>query len=203
MGWGINDANYQVFASGVKCKFYTKWYSMLNRCFSMKYQTDKPTYKDKIVCEDWRYFMSFRKWMEEEQYTDENGYIMHLDKDLLLKDNFIYSPITCVFVPPDVNGFMTQRQNDRGIFPIGVSKYNNSGKFKATISNITCARGLECLGVFETEKLAHLAWQKAKIAKAEDLKHKYKHLIKVCSGLDRVILQIEHDIDTGNITGSF
>lgn len=117
-GWGINDADYHVLITEKvvgksktvwKCPYYTKWYSMMNRCFSKKYQKDKVTYTNKTICEEWKYFSSFRGWMTTQDWKGKC-----LDKDLLVYKTTEYSPETCCFLSNEVNGFLTKRQNDRG-----------------------------------------------------------------------------------------
>lgn len=214
-GWGINDSPYKVWLRDKeedlwKCPIYIKWCSMLNRCYGKKYQEGKPTYIEKSVCEEWRYFSKFREWMLNEQSLDENGNLFHLDKDLLLINNNEYNPESCCFLPNDVNGFMTKRKNCRGDLPLGVSinktLIDGSIKYKAVISNVrdTNKRGsLDYLGQYTTPVLAHQAWQKAKIKTALMLKDKYSYLHKVTKGLQRVIDKIQHDLDNNLITEDF
>ena len=75
---------------------------MLERCYSAKYQSKKPTYKDIVVAEEWLNYQTFAKWYENNFYEIE-GEKMELDKDLLSKDGKIYSPSTCVFLPHSIN----------------------------------------------------------------------------------------------------
>lgn len=218
-GWGINDAPYKVLITEKvcgklktvwKCPYYIKWYSMLDRCFGKKYQEGKPTYTDKFICEDWKYFMNFKDWMLQQQYLDFDGSFLHLDKDLLVMNNHIYSPETCVFLPNDVNGFLTKRQNDRGELPIGVSinRVRDDGvvMYKASISNIkdTNKRGSsEHFSSVSSILLAHKNWQIAKIKSAKYYQDKYANYKKLCNGLQRVIDKIQYDLDNNLITEDF
>ena len=60
----------------------------------------------------------------------------HLDKDILIKGNKLYSSETCCLVPPNVNYLFTKRNALRGDTPIGVSKdYRKSGNFVSICSN--------------------------------------------------------------------
>ena len=97
-GWGINDADYVVsYAVNGKrksCQYYEKWVGMLRRAFSEKYKAKNPSYLCVTVCEEWKYFSNFKKWMET-QYFDG----LELDKDILKSGNSVYSPETCAFVP--------------------------------------------------------------------------------------------------------
>lgn len=58
---------------------------------------------------------------------------MHLDKDILVKGNKIYSPNTCVFVNRTINNLFTKSNDIRGELPIGVNKTLNN-KYISQIS---------------------------------------------------------------------
>ena len=101
-------------------KIYNIWSHMLRRCYDPYFLDKHPTYRDCIVCNEWHCFQNFTKWYEENIYECNNE-IMHLDKDILVKGNKIYSPETCIFVPQRINVLFTKRQNDRRNYPIGVA----------------------------------------------------------------------------------
>lgn len=78
--------------------YFTTWRSMIQRCYSENLHKKYPTYKDCTVCEDWINFQNFAKWYEDNYPNDDKEY--HLDKDIKIKGNKIYSPDTCLFVSP-------------------------------------------------------------------------------------------------------
>ncbi|MDU6995940.1 MAG: hypothetical protein E6356_13855 [Terrisporobacter othiniensis] len=90
-------------------KSYYAWKNMLTRCYSEKYHEKHPNYKDCTVCEEWHNFQNFAKWYEENYYEVGNER-MHLDKDILVKGNKVYSPITCIIVPQRINDLFTKRK---------------------------------------------------------------------------------------------
>ena len=106
-GVGTNDAGYAIQvmesvrgANGKPkqriiwfCPFYRRWVHMLERCYSERYQEKKPTYIGCTVCEEWLRFSNFKSWMETQDWEGK-----HLDKDLLVEGNKIYSPDTCILV---------------------------------------------------------------------------------------------------------
>ena len=96
-GVGINDADYSVCPRvdgiHINCIYYQTWQSMLERCYSSKYQAKHPTYKSCTVCEEWLHFSNFRSWMVGQNHKGK-----FLDKDILELGNKIYSPETCIFV---------------------------------------------------------------------------------------------------------
>ncbi len=82
---------------------YRKWSGMLERCYSDKYHQKKPTYKDCTVCEEWHNFQNFAKWIQDKIDSGEYQEGYHLDKDIKINGNKIYSPDTCMFVSPSIN----------------------------------------------------------------------------------------------------
>lgn len=100
---------------------YNAWIRILSRCYSKKVMENNPTYIGCTVDERWHNFQVFAEWFEN-NYTES----FDLDKDILQKENKIYSPETCCFVPKEINSLFTKRQNRRGSLPIGVSKTGNS-----------------------------------------------------------------------------
>lgn len=159
-GVGINDADYPVqpTVSGKKviCQFYQKWQSMMQRCYSEKYKQGKPTYAGCTVCAEWLKFSNFRAWMEAQDWKGK-----HLDKDLLVSGNKVYSPETCVFVTQQVNSFMNDHASVRGEFPTGVCWHIGKKKYESHCSN-PFTKKYEHLGVYDCPNEAHLAWRRRK-----------------------------------------
>ena len=214
-GVGINDANYKVhiceqlpITNGKQkqkriwnCPFYTRWVNMIERCFSNKLKTKHPTYKDVTCCEEWLTFSNFKSWMEQQDWKGKA-----LDKDLLVYQNQVYSPETCVFIDQRLNMFLTKRDKCRGDYPLGVSYYTNpkmvnplKHPYKAGINNRDKTISL---GYYLTPMSAHRAWQKAKIKQAQDLAASQTDE-RVIKGLQRVIDKIQYDLDNNLITEDF
>lgn len=143
-GHGVNDAKYvtQPHSSTDKwrCPYYEKWKLMLERCYSSKYQDRRPSYIGCEVCDDWKFFSSFREWMSSQAWVGR-----HLDKDLIGTGK-LYSPDDCVFLRPEVNNFLTDSAASRGSLPIGVIAHAN-GKFR---SRIRVSGRLKNLGIYRT-----------------------------------------------------
>ena len=75
-------------------KEYQLWQDMLERCFSEKYQTRQPTYKDCNVSNNFLNYSYFYEWCQEQigfGKVDEKGRSWCLDKDLLFVGNKTYS----------------------------------------------------------------------------------------------------------------
>jgi len=159
-GVGINDADYcvtKINGNGRSvCEIYMKWADMMKRCYSKKELLRRPSYLGCSVCSEWLLFSNFKKWIAGKEYKGK-----HLDKDLIVNGNKIYSPETCCLVDPNVNGFILDNHGMRGKYMIGVSWNNSNSGFHAQCSNwITGKR--EHLGYFRTETEAHAAWRKRK-----------------------------------------
>lgn len=81
------------YENGKRKKSYSVWQSMLTRCYSEKYQVQKPTYRGCTVCKEWHNFSVFEQWFND-NYIE--GY--ELDKDSIVENNKVYSPSTCLFI---------------------------------------------------------------------------------------------------------
>lgn len=114
-GVGVNDFEGSVRVNGRSIPAYDAWSSMLKRCYSVKYQNNKPTYLGCSVCDEWLIFTDFKVWFDEKYRED-----FHLDKDILVDSNKLYSPDTCVFVPDYINTLLNARNNRKSNLPMGV-----------------------------------------------------------------------------------
>ena len=176
-GVGVNDADYVVekretirYADGKQkrkliwtCPFYKTWANMLKRCYYIKTQNNKPTYKGCSVSTEWLTFSVFKNWMMAQDWEGKQ-----LDKDLLFEGNKVYGPETCVFVTQTVNKFTIDRGNDRGGWLIGVTRNKPTEKFRSRCQN-PFTKKQEHLGLFTCEREAHEAWLKRKLELAHEL----------------------------------
>ena len=115
-GVGVNDLNEPVYKNGKALKFYSTWVSMLQRCYSGKFQVKCPTYIGCSVCDSWLSLSNFKEWYDA-NYRDG----MSLDKDILIPSNKVYSPEACSFVPQYINSLMTDAGAARGNLPLGIT----------------------------------------------------------------------------------
>lgn len=153
-GVGVNDAAYNT-CSPTRCKYYTKWVDMLMRCYSEKYQMKNKRYIGCTVCDEWLIFSNFKAWMEKQEWKGKE-----LDKDLLVKDNKIYSPDACCFLERRINAFIVGNINDSGSYWNGYAK-----KFQASCRNPFTKRS-ENLGLFVSDREAKDAWKSKKLEHA-------------------------------------
>ena len=118
---------------------YEKWSSMLKRCYSESVHRNRPTYIGCEVCKEWKYYKNFYEWMHNQdnfEILESIGEKYHLDKDILIKNNKIYSPETCELVPHIVNTLFISCNSHRGKYPIGVYYATDRKKFKAQCQDV-------------------------------------------------------------------
>ena len=127
-GKGVKG-NSAISLNGRHIKAYATWRNMLMRCYNSACHKLRPTYIGCSVSNEWLYFPTFKEWFDA-NYVE--GW--HLDKDLLLNGNKIYSPDTCIFAPRQINLLFTDNGRSRGEYPIGVCFNKNTGKFMAHVS---------------------------------------------------------------------
>jgi hypothetical protein len=91
---------------------------------------------------------------------------MCLDKDILYKNNKVYSPDTTIFVPERINILFTKTNATRGQCPIGVYYKKKNKKFVAQVSKLkneqSNTKQQEYLGLYDTPAEAFEVYKKAK-----------------------------------------
>ena len=171
-GVGFNDKTSPSNIGGKTPKEYRLWYNMLTRCFYEDYQTKFPTYKGCSVSDNFLNYTFFYDWCQEQIGFDKKGW--HLDKDILYKDNKMYSESTCIFVPSEINSFFTSCNKVRGEYPVGVSLQTGYKKYMATV----CVAGKnKNLGRYNTVEEAFAVYKKHKEALCKQLALKWQHEI--------------------------
>jgi hypothetical protein len=179
-GW-INDRTYptcNLDENGVPRKslghtpVYMAWKNMKERCTSKKLKEKSPTYIGVDASVEFKNFTFFHDWWFEQK--GNNFPNLHLDKDLLIKGNKIYSPKTCLLIPSFVNNFLVNRGADRGDYLIGVCKQgyykNGDVRYMAGVSDYDPISGKtrrEHIGCFRYELEAFRAYKEAKEAIAK------------------------------------
>ena len=152
----IGEGKYKMRENGKKTRCYQTWYGMIERCYDEKLHEKQPTYKGCTVCNEWHNFQNFAKWYEENYYQID-GERMHLDKDILVKGNKIYSPDTCIYVPQTINSLFIKRDSKRGESAIGTSYHKRDKKYQAYCNLFNSEVGkskYEYLGRYNTQEEA-------------------------------------------------
>lgn len=160
LGVGVCDIAYSSQEAYYEC-----WRSMLIRVYDPLYKKRFPTYSDCEVCSEWLTLSKFKKWFEDPDNGYRQGY--HMDKDILVKDNKIYSPQTCCFVPQEINLLFARKRRKNGL-PAGVTFCDNA--FRAQI----CVNKKKIhLGCFSTKEEAFKAYKDFKERHIKDVAEKY------------------------------
>ena len=171
-GVGIIGAKYPITINGVKTKEYVLWKGMLQRCYS---DTQYPTYEGCKCSENFKSYEYFYEWCNEQIGFSNEGW--HLDKDLLVKGNKVYSEKTCVFLPQEINSLLIKSTATRGKHLIGVYWSNTN---KAFVAQVRKNKGKqEWLGCFNTELEAFNTYKTAKESYIKEQAEKYKSQIDV------------------------
>ena len=170
-GIAVNDLNERIIVDGKNIKSYDCWRHMLRRCYDQKHQSTRPTYIGCSVSNEWLCFSNFKEFYDK-NYKD--GY--QLDKDILIQNNKIYSESTSVFVPRYLNMMLTDRRNERGNYPLGVSKLTDSDRKKPYTASCSDGFGKILINCFSTIEEArefyirtkrHVVLQQIERAKSE------------------------------------
>ena len=161
-GVGVLGAKYPTRVNGVKTKEYVLWTNMLVRCYSDSSKKRRPTYEGCEVSDNFKNYEYFYEWCNKQiGFTNEgNENPFHLDKDLLIKGNKVYSEDTCVFIPAEINTLLIKCAATRGEHLIGVSWHKTRKAFVAKVNKSKGKR--EYLGFFNTEIEAFKAYKIAK-----------------------------------------
>ena len=175
----IGEGKYKTSENGKHTKCYSTWHGMLMRCYSPKFHEKQPTYINCEVSEEWHNFQKYGKWFDE-NYYEIKGERMHLDKDILNKNNKIYSPESCIFVPERINTLFTKRDKSRGNYPIGVTYNKRDKKFQAYCSIYDFKenkRKTKYLGLHDTPEQAFESYKQFKEKYIKQVADYYKKQI--------------------------
>ena len=140
---------------------YHKWMHMLERCYDNKLKEKNPSYKDVVCCNRWLCFAWFLEDLEKlkQEYNWNEDEKLNLDKDILNKNNKIYSLENCVLIPNYINTLFIKCDASRGEYPIGVCYNKRNKKYQALCSINGKYKGL---GYYNTAEDAFNAYKQAK-----------------------------------------
>ena len=138
---------------------YQIWRDMIRRCLGNK----QNTYTDCKIDDYFLNFQNFAEWATVQIGFGIKDY--HMDKDILSGDNKVYSPSTVVFIPKDLNIFLTNSKAARGKYPQGVSFKKSHGRYCAQIKKFGVVHHL---GLFNSVEEAALVYKEAKELAAKE-----------------------------------
>jgi hypothetical protein len=152
---------------------YKTWKNMIERCYNKNFHKSRAAYTDCFVCDEWLNFQVFADWYNNNFYQIDNEK-MHLDKDILIKGNKVYSADTCIFVPLTINILYSSNTKIKGEYPIGVYWSNQNKKYIAQYNNITGERNNKA---FDTPEEAFYTYKYHKEKYIKFIANKYKNRI--------------------------
>ena len=155
-------------------KEYRLWNNMVNRCYNEKILSRNPTYKDCHVSEDWRYLSNFKEWCNRQIGFEQEDW--HLDKDILVKGNKVYSENTCCFIPKEVNLLFTKADRIRGKYPVGVY-YDTSKTHKRFSARVSKNGKHKRFGSYLTPEEAFAVYKREKEKYIKEVANKWKDKI--------------------------
>lgn len=138
---------------------YSRWRGIVNRCFSPK---RRESYKECLLSEDWSDFQDFAEWYHTNPYQRVD---YDIDKDLLIINNKIYGPDTCVFLPKVINtNLIIIKNNVEFDYPFIKRHPYTDNRF---MPSLKCKE----LGIgYKTYKTQEEAFQAAMLAKEHKIK---------------------------------
>ena len=172
-GVGVLGAKYLSRVNGRNTKEYELWQSMLERCYSDNFKKRQPTYEGCEVSDNFKSYEYFYEWCHEQVGFGNEGF--HLDKDLLIKGNKVYSEDSCVFIPREINSMLIKRTASRGEHLIGVCWNKANKAFMAQVGKNKGKR--EHLGYYKTELEAFKSYKTAKESFVKEQAEKWKDKI--------------------------
>ena len=164
---------------------FSAYRRMYYRCYRENNHQSHPWNTNSTICaeqlndsnHDDNGFYNFCIQYIDHYYEIEGEGSMHLDKDILVKNNRVYSPSTCCIVPPKINDMFggSSKKADNGL-PKGVSYSEKTGKYKPQISNID-GKQLTNIGWYETPEEAQKVYADHRRCLIIATADKYKDLI--------------------------
>lgn len=182
------DIDFSSTSDKIVNKAYRHWRNMLQRCYDEKCRYKYKSYVDCKVCDEWLNFSAFLEWFLITENSTKERY--HLDKDILCKNNKIYSPDNCCFVPSVINCLLTNRKSCRGAFPIGVVKSTKSKMYETSLSTHKHVY----IGSFLTHEDAFCAYKKSKEKWIKEQATKYYNDGKIAKNVYDALMKYEVEI---------
>lgn len=192
-GIGYNDNEFKSYSNKKIVKEYKLWADMLLRC-TTKYWDKHPTYLGTNCSTNFKSYSFFHEWCQQQVGFGNLGNDnreWQIDKDLLVKNNTIYSEEACIFLPQEINSLIIDRRFGRGEYPVGV--YFDS-KWKKYVSRCCAGNGNKIfLGSFSCPVDAFQAYKTFKEAYIKQVAEQYKSQIDPRAY--KALLEYEVNID--------
>ena len=152
----IGVGKYLTNQFGKSTKPYEVWSGMMDRCYGLDRKKRNVSYVGCEVDSQWHNFQVFAEW-----YCNHESYGLgyHLDKDLMVTGNKLYSADNCCMIPKEINSAISLKPNKNSLLPLAVHDYK--GKFRSKIGAGFAGKSIH-LGTFDTPEEASAAYVQAK-----------------------------------------
>lgn len=126
--WGLNEEKRKVAGVGYNSKFdivydtdsYKLWYRILHLC--------KSNPEKNVICDEWKDYETFEQWYQDNFYTVESEK-MDLIKNIYDRENIIFSPECCIFVPHKLTCILCLSEKDK---PVGITFHEPTNAYRVT-----------------------------------------------------------------------
>lgn len=152
----VGVGHFKPYVDGKVTQEYSCWLSMMERNYCKDREAKYPSYTDCYVSKNWHNFQNFAEWYTSQKFY---GAEYHLDKDVLVSGNKVYSEETCSLVPVEINNLLISPKKNKGKYPTGVCLKKSTGKFVVQIKKFGKAVHV---GYFNTIDEAKIAYKKEK-----------------------------------------
>jgi hypothetical protein len=123
--WGVGYLGEETethFVNNACIPSFGAWTNMIERCYAENLRYKHQAYEKCTMCKEWHNYQNFRKWYDDNYYNVGEGR-MHIDKDVLIKDNKVYSHQTCIFLPQRINMlFIKKNRTTDSDLPTGIRR---------------------------------------------------------------------------------
>ena len=164
------------------------WGDMIKRCYDEKQLKRRPSYMGVTVCDEWLCYANFKEWYDENIYEIKDERI-HLDKDILIKGNKVYSPETCIFVPQRINVLFREFKNE---FPTLEERSNGTFAIRIRMNGKS-----KRISGFETKEKAEECYLKEKRQTIKKIAKEYKD--KIPNKLYNRLIEISNEEEQNDI----
>lgn len=169
---GIQDIKGYLVKGQPKPKDYSVWNGVRQRCYNLNCRGSLPTYEGCTMSDDFLVFSKFKEWYNNQIGCDQEDW--HIDKDLLVKGNKVYSAETCVLLPKQINSAIVIHNRGSNNFPMGVIYNSTKTRYRARIQR---KEGWESLGTYDTPEEAFYAYKPVKEAYVKSIADVWKDQI--------------------------
>lgn len=170
---GIQDIKGYLVKGQPNPKDYNIWNAIRQRCYNLNIQDRLyPQYIGCTMSEDFLIFSKFKEWYNNQIGCDQDGW--HIDKDLLVKGNKVYSAETCILLPKQINSAIVIHNRGSNNFPMGVIYNCTKTRYRARIQR---KEGWESLGAYDTPEEAFYAYKPVKEAYVKSIAEQWKDKI--------------------------